>query len=104
MSDAFTQPNSDNYQARTLSLGLGLTNECNLACSFCYRDPNRVDRLTLDQVKQYLARVNSANFKMSVAGVCGKKNAPRQNRRAGLLLPYHSWRSSATQDHNGACP
>src|SRR5262245_34150829 len=33
------------------ALGLALTNECNLACAFCYRDPNRVDRLTLDQVK-----------------------------------------------------
>src|SRR6266540_5500681 len=57
MSDAFTQPNSDNYQARTLSLGLGLTNECNLACSFCYRDPDRVDRLTLDQVRAVMARL-----------------------------------------------
>lgn len=34
-----------------ISLGLGLTNECNLACSFCYRDPSRSDRLSLDQVK-----------------------------------------------------
>ncbi|MGH9539563.1 MAG: radical SAM/SPASM domain-containing protein [Terriglobales bacterium] len=34
-----------------ISLGLGLTNECNLACSFCYRDPTRADRLSLDQVK-----------------------------------------------------
>src|SRR5580693_3410119 len=33
------------------ALGLGLTNECNLACSFCYRDPARVDRLSLDQVR-----------------------------------------------------
>jgi radical SAM protein with 4Fe4S-binding SPASM domain len=33
------------------ALGLGLTNECDLACSFCYRDPNRIDRLTLDQVR-----------------------------------------------------
>ncbi len=33
------------------ALGLGLTNECNLACAFCYRDPTRVDRLTLDQVR-----------------------------------------------------
>ena len=30
------------------ALGLGLTNECNLACSFCYRDPARVDRLSLE--------------------------------------------------------
>ena len=36
---------------RTFALGLGLTNECNLACGFCYRDPARTDRLTLDQVR-----------------------------------------------------
>jgi radical SAM protein with 4Fe4S-binding SPASM domain len=34
-----------------LALGLGLTNECNLSCAFCYRDPSRMDRLTLDQVR-----------------------------------------------------
>lgn len=33
------------------ALGLGLTNECNLACSFCYRDPARTDRLSLEQVR-----------------------------------------------------
>jgi radical SAM protein with 4Fe4S-binding SPASM domain len=36
---------------RAFALGLGLTNECNLSCSFCYRDPTRVDRLSLDQVR-----------------------------------------------------
>lgn len=36
------------------ALGLGLTNECNLACSFCYRDPTRVDRLTLEQVQSVM--------------------------------------------------
>jgi radical SAM protein with 4Fe4S-binding SPASM domain len=40
-----------------ISLGLGLTNECNLACSFCYRDPMRTDRLTLDQVKAVIERL-----------------------------------------------
>jgi radical SAM protein with 4Fe4S-binding SPASM domain len=34
-----------------IALGLGLTNECNLTCAFCYRDPTRADRLSLDQVK-----------------------------------------------------
>ena len=34
------------------ALGLGLTNECNLACSFCYRDPARTDRLSLEQVRE----------------------------------------------------
>jgi radical SAM protein with 4Fe4S-binding SPASM domain len=36
---------------RRFALGLGLTNECNLACSFCYRDPTRLDRLSREQVR-----------------------------------------------------
>lgn len=46
------------------SLGLGLTNECNLACAFCYRDPTRVDRLTLEQVRAVMERlpVRSVNL------------------------------------------
>jgi radical SAM protein with 4Fe4S-binding SPASM domain len=40
-----------------ISLGLGLTNECNLSCSFCYRDPSRTDRLSLDQVKSVMERL-----------------------------------------------
>jgi radical SAM protein with 4Fe4S-binding SPASM domain len=47
-----------------IALGLGLTNECNLACSFCYRDPARTDRLTLEQVQSVLDRlpVRSVNL------------------------------------------
>jgi len=47
-----------------ISLGLGLTNECNLRCSFCYRDPTRADRLSLDQVKSVMERlpVRSVNL------------------------------------------
>ncbi|MGH9545622.1 MAG: radical SAM/SPASM domain-containing protein [Terriglobales bacterium] len=47
-----------------IALGLGLTNECNLTCSFCYRDPTREDRLSLDQVKAVLERlpVRSVNL------------------------------------------
>jgi len=47
-----------------ISLGLGLTNECNLTCSFCYRDPTRADRLSLDQVKAVMERlpVRSVNL------------------------------------------
>src|SRR5262249_1087744 len=43
--------------SEVFALGLGLTNECNLACSFCYRDPNRVDRLTLEQLKAIVQRL-----------------------------------------------
>jgi radical SAM protein with 4Fe4S-binding SPASM domain len=48
----------------SFALGLGLTNECNLACNFCYRDPTRVDRLSLDQVRSVLERlpVRSVNL------------------------------------------
>jgi radical SAM protein with 4Fe4S-binding SPASM domain len=47
-----------------IALGLGLTNECNLACAFCYRDPTRTDRLSLDQVKAVMERlpVHSVNL------------------------------------------
>src|SRR5215813_6627731 len=47
-----------------ISLGLGLTNECNLTCAFCYRDPTRADRLSLDQVKTVMERlpVRSVNL------------------------------------------
>jgi len=40
-----------------VTLGLALTNECNLACAFCYRDPTRADRLSLDQVKAVMERL-----------------------------------------------
>jgi radical SAM protein with 4Fe4S-binding SPASM domain len=48
----------------SIALGLGLTNECNLACAFCYRDPARTDRLSLDQVKSVMERlpVRSVNL------------------------------------------
>src|SRR5438132_13047926 len=47
-----------------ISLGLGLTHECNFACAFCYRDPTRADRLSLDQVKAVMERlpVHSVNL------------------------------------------
>jgi MoaA/NifB/PqqE/SkfB family radical SAM enzyme len=34
------------------SVGLGLTNECNLACAHCYRDTGRIDRLSLEDVQR----------------------------------------------------
>jgi len=55
MNDVTAQPSSSASAVIAtdagISLGLGLTNECNLACAFCYRDPTRTDRLSLDQVK-----------------------------------------------------
>jgi radical SAM protein with 4Fe4S-binding SPASM domain len=48
----------------SFAIGLGLTNECNLSCAFCYRDPTRVDRLSLEQVQAAMASlpVRSVNL------------------------------------------
>lgn len=47
-----------------IALGLGLTNECNLSCAFCYRDPARTDRLSLEQVRSVMEHlpVRSVNL------------------------------------------
>jgi radical SAM protein with 4Fe4S-binding SPASM domain len=34
------------------AVGLGLTNDCNLACAHCYRETERVDRLSLADVRR----------------------------------------------------
>jgi radical SAM protein with 4Fe4S-binding SPASM domain len=49
---------------RRFALGLGLTNECNLACAFCYRDPTQLDRLSLEQVRAVMTSlpVRSVNL------------------------------------------
>jgi radical SAM protein with 4Fe4S-binding SPASM domain len=59
-----SMPSATRTTDGTISLGLGLTNECNLACAFCYRDPTRTDRLSLDQVKSIMGRlpVRSVNL------------------------------------------
>ncbi|HVH85982.1 MAG TPA: radical SAM protein [Terriglobales bacterium] len=68
MSNAVSQVFSRRSDAESpdtrIALGLGLTNECNLACAFCYRDPTRADRLSLDQVKSVMERlpVGSVNL------------------------------------------
>ena len=62
---AYGSPTSTSVAASEgISLGLGLTNECNLSCAFCYRDPSRTDRLSLDQVRSVMERlpVRSVNL------------------------------------------
>src|SRR5258708_29258101 len=54
-------------ETRQFALGQALTNECNLACSFCYRDPDRVDRLTLDQVRAVMERLPLRSVNLGTA-------------------------------------
>src|SRR5260370_17695043 len=69
MSQQSAQPSLHNglarlAPARGFDIGLRLTNECHLSCSFCYRDPARVDRLSLEQVRSTMASlpVRSVNL------------------------------------------
>jgi radical SAM protein with 4Fe4S-binding SPASM domain len=64
MNPAMPATAAEPATATGFALGLGLTNECNLACAFCYRDPSRVDRLTLEHVRSVMQRlpVRSVNL------------------------------------------
>lgn len=61
----------ESAQERRFALGLGLTNACNLSCAFCYRDPTREDRLSLEQVQAVLASlpVRSVNLGTGESGM-----------------------------------
>jgi radical SAM protein with 4Fe4S-binding SPASM domain len=63
-SESSSIPSATRGPDSAISLGLGLTNECNLKCAFCYRDPTRTDRISLDQVKRVMERlpVRSVNL------------------------------------------
>lgn len=63
-SDCAASPAVQKTPKPGISLGLGLTNECNLKCVFCYRDPTRVDRLSLEQVRSVMEHlpVRSVNL------------------------------------------
>src|SRR5215471_2171742 len=68
---SFSSPTQAIPPDEGISLGLGLTNECNLACAFCYRDPTRADRLSLDQVKAVMESlpIRSINLKTGKNGM-----------------------------------
>ena len=55
ISASQSRDSSTETTERRFALGVGLTNECNLACAFCYRDPTRLDRLSLAQVRALYA-------------------------------------------------
>jgi hypothetical protein len=91
-----------------LALGLGLTNECNLACALCYRDQTRADRLSLDQVKAVMERlpVRSVNLGTLVRTACNPTSRPYwptcgRNRSSSPSLPNnHFPRESLTETMN----
>jgi len=48
------------------SVGLGLTNECNLRCPHCYRPDQTIDRLTLEEVERVCDSVPVGSVNLGV--------------------------------------
>ena len=48
------------------SVGIGLTNECNLRCAHCYRPDATIDRLTLEDVRRVLRAVTVRSVNLGV--------------------------------------
>src|SRR5215472_2184342 len=66
------------------SVGLGLTNECDLACAHCYRDTGRIDRMSLDDVRRVFENlpVRSVNLGTGENGLHPEFHAILQYLRA----------------------
>jgi radical SAM protein with 4Fe4S-binding SPASM domain len=78
------------------SVGIGLTNECNLRCPHCYRPDTRVDRLALDMVKRVCSAIPVASMNLGVG-----ENGLHPEYRA--VLDYLSERGIKTSiTSNGA--
>src|SRR6202021_3379241 len=108
MTQADTQPTSHAALIRPaasdgFALGLGLTNECNLACSFCYRDPARTDRLSLEQVRAVLESlpVRSVNLGTGENGMhpeFRKILAYLRTQRVKLTIPSNGHSAAVLTD------
>ena len=47
-----------------VSVGIGLTNDCDLDCAHCYRPQGRIYQLSLDDVRAICERLDVASFNM----------------------------------------
>ena len=47
-----------------VSIGIGITNDCNLGCAHCYRPQDRIYQLSLDDIQAICDRFEVASFNM----------------------------------------
>ena len=47
-----------------VSIGIGITNDCNLGCAHCYRPRDRVYHLSLDEIRTVCETLDVASFNM----------------------------------------
>ena len=45
-----------------VSLGIGLTSDCNLSCAHCYRDQNQINNLTLNDIQTVCDSINISSI------------------------------------------
>ena len=90
-----TDTNQATAAPQSFALGVGLTNECNLACAFCYRDPARTDRLTPAQVEAVLDRVPVRSVNLGT----GENGMHPEFRR--FLATFHARPLKLTITSNG---
>ena len=45
-----------------VSLGIGLTSNCNLACAHCYRNQNQIDNLTLNDIQNVCRSISISSI------------------------------------------
>jgi radical SAM protein with 4Fe4S-binding SPASM domain len=48
----------------SVSVGIGITNDCNLGCAHCYRPQDRVYTLSLDEIRTVCETLDVASFNM----------------------------------------
>jgi len=48
----------------SVSVGIGLTNNCNLNCAHCYRDPDALACLSLEEIKLICERLHPTSFNL----------------------------------------
>ena len=48
----------------SVSVGIGITNDCNLDCAHCYRPQGRIYQLSLDDIRAICDRLEVASFNM----------------------------------------
>jgi radical SAM protein with 4Fe4S-binding SPASM domain len=47
-----------------VSIGIGITNDCNLGCAHCYRPQDRIYQLSLDEIRTICEALDVASFNM----------------------------------------
>ena len=77
-----------------VAVGIGLTNECNLACPHCYRPTLALQRLTLAQVETILDNLDVGSVNLGV----GENGVHPEYRQMLALLRARGVKTAITSN------